>query len=249
MALALLLALLQAKDVVTARDGRRVEGRAREYGQIVEVEGDEGKRTRLFRYDVVRIDPGADFPRCPEVFPFPSDLLEKTDYDYASYRKVLVALPKRGGKILAVDIAAAKRLWELEVPDLLVPPVVAGSAIYFVQLKKEMDESRKLKFGGSAMAKEVHRISVKAVDLETCETRWSQAIDNNDRRDVFWTVASNPAPTLHFLPDRVALRIAKDAWPVDSAGNCDKTKPMKFATFVSIDPQQKRILSSVDSDD
>jgi outer membrane protein assembly factor BamB len=250
MAFLLLLALApQARDVVTTRDGRKIEGRAYEYGQILEVEGDEGKRTRLYRHEVLRVDPGADFPRCPEVFPFPPDLLEKTDYDYASYRKVLVALPKRGGKILAVDIAAAKRLWELEVPDLLVPPVVAGSAIYFVQLKKELDESRKLKFGGSPMAKEVHRITVKAVDLETCETRWSQAIDNNDRRDVFWTVASNPAPTLHFLPDRVALRIAKDAWPVDAAGNCDKTKPMKFATFVSIDPTAKRILGSVDSDD
>ena len=122
MALLLLAMTLQARDVVTTRDGRKIEGRAYEYGQILEVEGDEGKRTRLYRHEVLRVDPGADFPRCPEVFPFPSDLLEKTDYDFASYRKVLVALPKRGGKIVAVDIAAAKRLWELEVPDLLVPP-------------------------------------------------------------------------------------------------------------------------------
>lgn len=239
-----------APDAVVARDGRRLEGRISEYGQIVEVEAPDGKRTRLYGWEVTRREPGGEWPRCPEVLPFPADLLEKIEYDYASYRRILVALPKVAGrKIVAVDLAAAKRLWELDVPDQVVPPVVAGSAIYFVQAVKELDESRKLKFGGSAMAKEVHRITIKAVDLETCETRWSHTFDNNDRRDVFWTVAANPAPTLHFLPDRVALRIAKDAWPVDSMGNCDKTRPQKYATFVSYDPLQKRVTSSVDSPD
>jgi outer membrane protein assembly factor BamB len=248
---ALLLALLlQAQDAVVTRDGRRLEGRVLQYGQTVELEGADGRRTRVYPYEVARIDPGGDYPRCPEVLTFPPDLLEKIEYDYASYRRVLVAIPRQAGKkIIGVDVAAAKRLWELEVPDLLVPPVVAGSAIHFVQIQKELDESRKLKFGGSAMAKEVHRISIKAVDLETCETRWTHTFDNNDRRDVFWTVASNPAPTLHFLPDRITLRIAKDAWPVDSMGNCDKTRPQNFASFVSYDPQQKRLLASVDSPD
>jgi outer membrane protein assembly factor BamB len=249
MPLLLIALCLQAKDVVVTRDNRRFEGRVLEIGQILEVEADDGRRSRLYRHEVARVEPGADFPRCPEVLPFPADLLDKVEYDYAAYRKILVALPRRGGKIVAVDIAAAKRLWELEVPDLLVPPMVAGSAIYFIQHKKELDETRKLKFGGSPMAKEVHRISVTAKDLESCETRWAQTIDNNDRKDVFWTVAANPAPTLHVLPDRVALRVAKDAWPVDASGNCDKTRPLKFATFVSFDPLQKRILSSVDSDD
>lgn len=250
MILALLALALQATDVVTTRDGRRLEGRALEFGQIVEIELADGKRSRLYRHEVLRIDPGADVPRCPEVLPFPSDLLEKTEYEFASYRKTLLAVPKRGGgKLIAVDVAAGKRAWSLEVPDLLIPPVVAGSAVYLVTLTKELDESRKLKFGGTASPKEVHRIMVRVVDFETCETRWIQAFDNNDRRDVYWTVAANPAPTVHVLPDRVALRIAKDAWPVDKDGNCDKTKPLKYASFVSVDPVAKRLLGSVDSDD
>lgn len=240
----------QTGDLVITRDGRRLEGRAVEIGQILEIEGADGRRSRVYRYEVARFVPGPDAPLSPEVLPFPPDLLEKTDYDYASYRKILVALPKKAGrKIIAVDIAAGKRLWELEVPDLMVPPVVAGSSIHFVQAVKELDESRKLKFGGTAMAKEVHRVTIKAVDLESFETRWSHTFDNNDRRDVFWTVAANPAPTLHFLPDRVTMRVAKDAWPVDAQGNCDKTRPQKFATFVSYDPVEKRALPSVDSPD
>lgn len=246
----LLALLLQARDVVVTRDGRRLEGRAQEVGQTLEIEGEGGKVSRIWRWDVARLDPGADFPRCPEVLPFPPGLLEKIDYDYVSYKSILVALPRRPGhKIAAVDLALGRRLWELEVPDLLVPPVLAGSSLCFVQHQKELDESRKLKFGGSSFPKEVHRLVVKAVDVESCETLWSQTIDNNDRRDVLWTVAANPAPTLHFLPDRVALRVSKDAWPVDANGNCDKTKPSKYATFVSIDPVQKRVLASVDSPD
>ena len=52
--------LLQANVVVSTRDGRRIEGRAYVYGQFVEIEGEEVKLRRLFRHEVLLVDPSGN---------------------------------------------------------------------------------------------------------------------------------------------------------------------------------------------
>ncbi len=250
MPTALLLAVLLAPDVVHARDGRKIEGRVHEYERFIEVEPFDPKArpVRLLRHEVLRIELAPNFVRCPEIVRFPFEHLEKIDYRYLSLRHVLVCLPQPPGKkVVGIDVVSGRKIWEIELPNRVREPVLGGRTIYFMQRDREVDDTKKVKVQGVAFSKEVHRLTVSAYDLETLEPRWSQAFDNNDRKDLLWEFVPSLLPTLHLLPDRVIIRAVKLAFPMDKQGNVDKTNSQRFVTFTSYDPVQKKVASSVDS--
>lgn len=242
-----LLALLQAPDVVHFRDGRRLEGRADVYDGVVDVDAPTG-RVRLARTQVSRIETGIDFPLRPEVVPLPLGLLDKIEYSWASYRNILVAYPAvRTPLILGLDVTTLGRAWEIDAPNRWGDPVVAGPWLVVLQRTREPDEKRKLKADGAPFAAERHVVTIKAFDVLTGRLLWDHTIENDDRKDLYWTTGDNPYPALLFLPDRLVLRFFKDALPVDKQGTVDPSRPARLACFVAFDLTQRRILHRLDS--
>jgi len=245
----LLLACLAGGDVVHTRDGRKVEGRVLYYDDFVEVEsGDpQAKPARLFRRDILKIDLAPNFIRCPEIVPFPYDQLEKGEYDYLSFRHVLIAVPRPPArKVVAIDIARGRKVWEMDFPNRTGEPVLGGRILYFIQKELAADPNKKVKVEGSLVPREIHRLVVKAVDFETGDSRWTHTFDNTDSRNLHWEFFPTPVPSVHVLADRVVIRAMKQGYPFDGV-TVDKSKPQRLAAFYSYDPLQKRVVSQADS--
>lgn len=248
----LLLALSLAPDVVHARDGRKIEGKVLEYEHFLEVEPADPKLrpVKILRRDVLKVDLAPNFVRCPEILPFPFDALEKGEYRYVSRGRILVCLPQPPlRKLVGIDVVLGKKVWDIDLPDRAGDPVLAGKTLYFTQRTKEVDDAKKVRIGGTPFSKEVHKLTVTAADPETAERFWSHTFDNNDRKDLLWEFHTGIPPTLHFLPDRVVIRAVKIGHPMDAGANVDKTTSVKFVTFYSYDPVQKKLLSAIDSRD
>lgn len=251
----LLLAVLASlsADVVHLKQGRGekkkpIEGRILDYDRFIEVEQPDGRRARVAKAEIERIDIAPRLIHSPDQQPFPMDLLEKqTEYEFTSFRSVLVALPKPPGrKVVAVDFLTSKKIWELDLPHRVGVPVLGGRTLFLFQREKFVDDAKKVKVSGNLVSKEVHRLTVKAVDLESGQTQWTQAFENNDRRDLLWEFTP-AAPLLSIIPDAVVIRCIKTGYPVDKAGVVDKTQPRTYATFYTYDTAAKRLLHSSDS--
>lgn len=253
----LLLALVPwLADVVHTRDGRKLEGRLLEYESFVDVEVAPApgkppqKPVRVLRRDIVRIDLAPDYIRCPEVLPFPFDQIEKAEYKYFAANHVILCLPHPPAKkIAAVDLRLGKKIWELDLPNRVGDPVVGGRAVLFMQRDKEVDDTKKIKVAGSPFSKDVHRMTVTAVDLDSCQVLWKASFDNNDRKDQFWEYLPILPPSLHIMPDRIVIRSYKVGFPMDAASNVNKAVSERYVSFISYDPEGKRVLSRADSVD
>ncbi len=255
MVTGILLALLPLlADVVHTRDGRKLEGKVLEYESFVDVEvaplpGKPAPRpVRVLRRDIVKIDLAPNFIHHPEVLPFPFDQIEKADYKYFPANHVILCLPQPPArKIAAVDLRLGKKIWELDLPNRVGDPVVGGRTVHFMQRDKEVDDTKKIKIAGSPFSKDIHRLTVTAVDIDSCQILWKAIFDNNDRKDQLWEYFTSLPPSLHILPDRIAIRSYKIGYPMDSAGNVNKAVSERYLSFVSYDPVEKRILSRADS--
>lgn len=242
-----LWAVLQAPDVVHVRDGRRLEGRVHVYDGVVDVETPAG-HVRVARTQVARIDAGIDFPLRPETVALPLGLLDKIEYSWASYRNILVAYPApRHPLLLGLDVSSLTRAWEIDAPDRWGDPIVAGPWLVVLQRTRAPDEKRKLKADGAPFPAERHVITIRAFDAGTGRPVWDHSLENDERKDLYWTTADNPFPALLFLPDRLVLRFFKEALPVDKQGTVDPGRPSRLACFVAFDLSQRRILHRLDS--
>ncbi len=251
MALFLLLLLCGGGegDHVQLRGGKKVEGAIISYDRFVEVEQAGGKIVRIPRADIERIEIVSVPLRSPEIVPFPADLLEKSEHDFVSYGQTLVALPRPPGrKAVAIDFTTGRKIWEREFLHRVGDPVFAGRTLYFIERERFVDDTKKYKVGESTFSRDVHKLTVSAVDLSSGETVWSHVFDNNDRKDLLWEFTSAP-PILDVLPGRALIRTIKIAWPMDRSGNVAKGQPRTFVTLYMYDTDRKNLLHAADSVD
>lgn len=237
-----------ARDTLVLRDGRRIEGKLVLYDRFAEMQLADNRKQRFDSWDVLRTDLAPDFIRVPELLPFPGGLLGRVDYTLLSWKSTLLAVPKQpGNKMVAVDVATLNKVWELDKPLTLVQePFLVQSVLYLVTLEKDTHPDKRIKIRDNNVPKPVQKVTFKAVDVESCQTLWTETVENVDRNKMVWEFVDNPAPSLHVLSDRIVLRYVKEGWPID-AGVVDKTKGQKVATFVSYDPEKKRVSSTLES--
>jgi outer membrane protein assembly factor BamB len=253
----LLLALMAcAADVVHTRDGKKVEGRVLEYETYLEVEPDPApgkpipKPVRILHRDILKIDLAPDFIHYPEVTPFPFDQVDKVEYQYFAANGVILCLPHPPArKVFAIDLKLGKKVWDMELPNRVGELVVGGRTLYVMQRDKEVDDTKKIKLNGVPFSKDVHRLTVTAIDIESGRVLWKEVFDNNDRKDQFWEFLEGLPPSLHLLPDRIVIRTLKVGYPMDAGGNVDKKTSQRYVSFVFYDPAEKKVLSRVDSTD
>jgi outer membrane protein assembly factor BamB len=250
------LMVLLVGDVIHTRDGHTVEGRILDYESYIDVEPDPQpgkplpKPVRILRRDILKIDLAPDFIRYPDLMPFPFEEIERADYKYFGAGGMILCLPQPPArKVFAVDLRAAKKVWELELPNRIGEPVVGGRTVYFCQREKDVDDTKKIKINGTPFSKDVHKLIVTAADLSTGQVLWKQVFDNNDRKDQLWEYIETVPPSLHFLPDRLVIRTLKLGWPMDAAANVDKKSSQRYVSFISFDPAEKKVLVRTDSSD
>ncbi len=247
--LVLAVAVPLLADVVHLRQGGRHEGRVVEYPRHVELEEAGGRRLSLLRSEILRIDLTPDLIDCPEAVPFPSDFPERTEHDFFSHRRTLVALPRPPArKAAALDVLTGRRLWVLDLPNRIGDPVVAGGALWFMQREKTLDPRLKYQVGGTSYAKEIHRLTLSAVELETGRVLLARTFDNNDRKDLLWEFAPEP-PQIDVVPNRVVVRAAKVGHPMDPSGAVNKGQSRAFVTFYTCDSRDPKFFESADSTD
>jgi outer membrane protein assembly factor BamB len=255
--LPVLLALIPfLGDVVHTRDGKKVEGRILEYETYVDVEVDPPpgkpipKPVRILRRDILKIDLAPDFIHCPEVINFPFETIDKADYKYFAANGSILCLPQPPAKkVTAVDLRLGKKTWEMDLPNRVGELVVGGRTLFVMQRDKEVDDTKKIKINGAPFSKDVHRLTVTALDIESGQVLWKTMFDNNDRKDQLWEYLEVLPPSLHFLQDRMVIRSLKIGYPMDAAMNVDKKTSQRYVSFVSYDPGDKKILGRADSSD
>lgn len=250
----LLLSLLlapQGVDTVITRDNKKVEGRILEYPGFIDVEPLEGKKVRILRADILRIDSSTVPVRCPELAPFPPNLLEQGRHTFLSFGHVLVSLPDASGrKVTALDFNTGTKIWQIDLPARVGKPILGGRTLHFMERDKFLDDKLKYKIAGNSFTKEIHKLQVTAVDLETGQTTWTQIYDNNDRKDLLWEfIGGSVAPELDILPDRILIRAKKSGFPIDKKGEVDKRLQAPFTTTYHYDPEARKHVSATDMPD
>ena len=260
---ALLLAALSLPlfgDVVHTRDGKKIEGKVIEYEFFVDVEQDPppavpaGKTapppTRILRRNVLKIDYTPDFIHFPELIPWPQEQLEKANYLFMPCGPSILCLPKHDDphvRVFAVDLREGKVAWHLDLPNRIGETVVAGRTVYFMQREKTDDPKKKVKINGVAAPKEIHRLTVTAVEIATGAEQWKAVFDNSEAVKQHWEFIPIFPPVLYVLPDRISIRTMKLSYPMDGAGNVNKDQPTRMVNFSSFDPAAKKIIASIDS--
>ncbi len=250
-ATSLLLALLAPflADTVTTRQGKKHEGRILDYPQHIEVVPADGKKVAILKGDIAHIEIAPNLIECPEIVPFPFDLVEKAAYDYLSFERTLVCIPRPPGrKIVAIDILPkVQKVWDIDLPDRVGDPIFCGRTLHFIQREEFLDDSKKIRFGagGVPVSKKICRLTVHAVDLGTGQTSWKLVIDNNDRKDLLWELPQT-APTLFVGPERAILRVLKTGWPMTPKGEVDKSNTKTFVTVYTYDTKAGKLIDTVD---
>ncbi len=237
-------------DTVHTRQGRKYEGKVLDYPNHVEVVPAEGKRVIISKADIEHVDIDTNLIECPEIVPYPFHLVERTDYDYVSFERTLVCLPRPPArKVVAFDIfPKIQKVWEIDLPNRVGDAVFCGRNLHLLQREEFLDDNQKYKVNKAPFSKKIHRLTVYAIDLLTGQFSWKLVVDNNDRKDLLWEFLPAP-PTLLVTPERAVLRVHKTGWPMDSKGNVNKTEQRTFVTVYNYDVKNQKLVDAVDSTD
>ncbi len=196
-----LIALAQGTDVLRTRDGREWSGRIREYDRFVELEQPDGSLQRVPRPGILSFHP-APALRSPEPVPFPSELLERGDHDFLAAPGVLFAAARPPGRRLtAIDLASGGRIWDSDRPLRTGAPLLHHRTLYLLERAPST----------GAPPASTPRLTHHAVDPATGETRRSLVLESADRKEFASNILLQPAPSLHVLADRLAVRTFRQA--------------------------------------
>ena len=242
--------VLAAQDTVITKDAKKTQGRVFQFLEAVEVEGKDGKRVRISRREIDRIELESRIVHYPHLKPFPNDKIRDGDFDFASSGTVVFALPKLPATTgYAVDLLTGKTLYELDLKGRLGDPIFVGGLVYLMRLDSTVSETIKYKTGGALIAKEVHKLTVQCLDLKSGKPVWTVDYDNVEPKETqHWEFVPDQI-SLHLLPKHVVVYAAKRGSPVDKAGNLDRTVTKSFATFYLFNQEKMKIDKQFDNEE
>jgi len=242
-----LLALLA--DVVHTKDNKKLEGRVYDFCGFVEVVQADGKRVRVDRSQIARIEREARLLAFPDHRSFPHDVLKDVTFDYVTQYNVLVATPKPPqDKAYAVDADTGRQLWELPCKLAPMKPVFYGTWVIVVTKEKTVDEKQRYKWQGANYAKDVETLTFTGFDLVTHQQAWQFKLDNNDRGDVLYGF-QDANLAIHGLRNHILLRVGKSGHPMDRTGTIDRNVTQVWTDFYFWSPEKQKLERNFRSDE
>jgi outer membrane protein assembly factor BamB len=146
--------------------------------------------------------------------------------------------------VVIVDPSGQKPPVELRYPARIGTPIVEGSWMYLLELKKSIDEKQKVKRGGFEEPRKVQELILHAINLREMKEVFSHTFDTSSKTHL-WEYIEGHYPIL-VRKENLYLFTYKKGFPINAKREVDESKPLSVATFTIVprDPAKGKPTSS-----